>query len=173
MSLPLRAGTLLALAILLAPAGAGWASSPGAARSRQIASGLAEAEQAVIEGRLQAAESMYRAWITELDGGRTTLPLARCLDGLAGLEHRSGRLEAATVLYRRSAGMWESLLGSSQPRLATTLHNLGLVYLDRDRPSDAEPLLLRALDIWEGSLGVDCVEAQNTRRALARARTGS
>jgi hypothetical protein len=63
--------------------------------------------------------------------------------------------------------MWVKLLGENQPRLATTLHNLGTVYIESGRPADAEPHLSRALAIWESTLGPDSPEAANTRRALA------
>ena len=74
----------------------------------------------------------------------------------------------AAELYLRSIELWEGLLGPRQPRLATSLHNLGAVYLALDRPDLARLHWRRALDIWEATLGPDSPEALNTRRLYRR-----
>ena len=81
--------------------------------------------------------------------------LARALDGLADVRRAQQDWSEAEGLYLRSAAMWESLLGPDQPRLATTLHNLGVVYLRQDKASEAEVALQRALALWERHPEVD------------------
>ena len=44
-------------------------------------------------------------------------------------------------------------LGPQDPRLATSLNNLGLVYDAQGRYAEAEPLYKRSLAIWEKALG--------------------
>ena len=70
-------------------------------------------------------------------------------DGLADVRRLENRPEEAESLYVRSAGMWEALLGPDQPRLATTLHNLGTVCAGLGKPEKARAYLARALSIWE------------------------
>ena len=144
-------------------------SKPRAERLDRWRSAIAEAEVQVDEGRLERSEQIYREVVDEAEsmpGSR--LLLARALDGLADVCRARSRHEEAARLYARSAEMWESLLGTGQPRLATTLHNLGLSYGALDQPEEADRVLRRALAIWQSSLGPDSAEAENTRRALAR-----
>jgi len=85
--------------------------------------------------------------------------------------HRlEGRPARAVDLYLRSIEIWESVLGPGQPRLATSLHNLGVTYLALDRPDEAAPLWRRALAIWETTLGPDSPQARNTRSLYRRLR---
>lgn len=128
---------------------------------------IAAAEQAANEGRSAEAEALYRAVLEQSaaidDPG---LLVARAVDGLADLCRRDDRSAEARELYLRSAEMWERLLGPRQPRLAITLHNLGVVETARGEYAAAEPHLLHALSIWEESYGADSAQAENTRRAL-------
>ena len=47
----------------------------------------------------------------------------------------------------------EHTLGPEHPTLATSLHNLALLYAAQGRYAQAEPLYTRALAIWEHALG--------------------
>lgn len=136
---------------------------------KAVRSLLDDAESALADRRLDEAAALFRraADIAQERGNRN-LPLARAVDGLADVNRLQRRFAEAEKLYLRSMEMWIVLLGEEQPRLATTLHNLGAVYIELGRPAEAEPHLSRALTIWEATLGPDSPEATNTRRALAR-----
>lgn len=128
---------------------------------------LASAERSREAADLDQAGELYAAAeraAGELGG--PNLLLARAIDARADLARMGGRWEAAEAGYLRSAAMWEALLGELQPRLATTLHNLGAVRLEQGRLDEAEPVLRRALEIWQVALGEDSAEAANTRAAL-------
>jgi tetratricopeptide (TPR) repeat protein len=130
---------------------------------------LNEAERELDDGHLVRAAALYRQAGDDAAGlGTANLPLARALDGLADVHRLAGRPADAAALYLRSAAMWETLLGSRQPRLAITLHNLGIVYLAQDRPDLAAPHLRRAVAIWEATLGPASPQALETGRALRR-----
>jgi tetratricopeptide (TPR) repeat protein len=130
---------------------------------------LNEAERERDDGHLARAAVLYRRAGEEASGlGGANLPLARALDGLADVHRLAGRPADAAELYVRSAAMWETLLGGRQPRLAITLHNLGIVYLAQERGDLAAPHLHRALEIWEATLGPASAQAQETGRALRR-----
>jgi len=166
---------VLALACLLAAqavfADLPRASRPRAARMDLWRAQIVEAERAVAEGRQREAEGLYRGVIEQAreveDPG---LLAARAVDGLADLCRREDRLEEARELYERSLAMWERLLGPRQPRLAVTLHNLGVVETQRGEYAAADAHLLRALSIWEEAYGADSDQAENTRRALRLSR---
>lgn len=163
----MRLGPLLSLplaaTLALAPAFAGTRADA----VRAVRSQLAEAENARETGRIDAAQAGYeKAAAAAALLGEPNLLLARALDGAADLARTGGRLEEAERGYLRAAALWNELLGPRQPRLATTLHNLGAVYLQLGRPDDAGRSFREALAIWESSFGVDSPEAANTRAAL-------
>ncbi|MCP3981890.1 MAG: tetratricopeptide repeat protein [bacterium] len=127
---------------------------------------LEHARSAEAADRDREAERLYRSVIEE---SRTEdLLTARAVDGLADLYRRNERWVESEPLYRRSVEMWTRLLGAEQPRLAATLHNLGMVLSYQGRHEDARAALERALAIWNAATGVDSDEATNTRRALDR-----
>jgi tetratricopeptide (TPR) repeat protein len=156
---------LLALTLLLAAPTCALAARSGewavTARSE-----LDLAERAVAEGRLAAAAEHYeRARRASAASGG--LLLARALDGMADLAALRGDLAAAADGYGRAATIFETALGPNQPRLATTLHNLGVVQARLGRTAPARAALERALAIWDATLGPASTEAVNSRRALA------
>jgi len=127
------------------------------------------AEQARGAGRLGEAERLYLEVVGALtDSAGPGMLLARAVDGLGDLCRAQRRFDEAAGYYSRAAELWEPLLGPRQPRLATTLHNLGASYLEADRFDAAETALLRALEIWEGTLGAASEQAALTRGAVAR-----
>ena len=132
---------------------------------------LQAADTAVVDGDFTTAETRYLEVIGDAeDPQRANVLLARALDGLADVRRSQERWPEAEALYLRSAEMWERLLGPDQPRLATTLHNLGVVYLRQGKTQDAETALQRALSLWETALGEGSIEAENTRRIYDQAR---
>ena len=135
---------------------------------------LAEAERLLRAGDAGAAEDQYRGVIDASEAsGEAGLLVARAVDGLADIYRQQERFDEARELYARSAAMWERLLGSRQPRLAVTLHNLALVEAARGERGDAERHLLRAIEIFEGSLGGDSAWAEASRERYAALREGS
>jgi tetratricopeptide (TPR) repeat protein len=150
------------------------ANESGTDRIQRLRAELSRAEAALGQGQDLEAETSYRRVLEEAGtDDRPTLLLARAVDGLADLMRSQKRLDEAIPLYRRSIELWERLLGSGQPRQATSMHNVGTIYLDRSQFDDAEAMLRGALSIWEDAFGNNSSEAENTRRALrnlARAR---
>lgn len=168
-----RTSVIVLLLAGVSPSPVGASDVAGAERRgpdvKAVRSLLDEAESALAESRLEEAEDLFaRAVELARDRNDSNLPLARAVDGLADVKRLQRRFAEAEKLYLRSTEMWVVLLGENQPRLATTLHNLGAVYIELGRPAEAEPHLSRALAIWEATLGPDSPEAANTRRALAR-----
>lgn len=142
------------------------ASQPRADLMESWRAKIAAAEQAAEAERDTEAEKLYREVLDQSEASeRAGLLEARAVDGLADLCRKQERLEEAQELYRRAAGLWESLLGPGQPRLAVTLHNLGVVETARGEFVAAEDHLRRALEIWEKSYGAESEQARNTRRA--------
>lgn len=155
------------LPALLLPAPALASAGERAETVRLLRSRLEEGERALRSSRLDEAETFFREALERAaDLNEPNLLLARAVDGLADLHRLRGRHAEAETLYLRSVAMWERLLGERQPRLATSLHNLGVVLIEQDKTEPAERTLTRALAIWEATLGADSPEARNTRRAL-------
>jgi tetratricopeptide (TPR) repeat protein len=140
------------------------------ARAEQLDRWRAQIERArfeVAEGRADRGEVLFREVVEQADAQEeNNLLLARAIDGLAEICSSQERFAEAAALYARAADMWERLLGPRQPRLATTLHNLGLVYRALERREEAEASLRRALAIWNETLGGESAEARTTRQAI-------
>lgn len=155
----------LLVLVLIVVSGAVWGGEGRAQRVRELRADLARAEQLARQDAPRA-EVVFRAALDEAEHHGSTLLLARALDGLAAASRAAGRLDEAASLYTRVIPLWEELLGSQQPRLAVSLHNLGAVHLKRREPGRAAPLFRRALSIWTLALGPDSPQAANSRRAL-------
>jgi tetratricopeptide (TPR) repeat protein len=135
---------------------------------------LREAERALADGRLDDAASVYLECLRSIgDGDRAALLRARATDGLADARRLQGRFEEAEPLYVVAIGLWERLLGPTQPRLATSLHNLGAVRLAAGRSREAVGSFEQALAIWNATLGADSEAAVTTRRAIEAARAAT
>jgi len=125
---------------------------------------LSAADAALAQGRPVEAEPIYEEVLRLAEQRKATLLVARATDGLADACREQGRFDRATELYGRSIPMWEGLFGPDQPRVATSLHNLGSSRLKQGRPDLAEPAFGRALAIWTAVLGEDSPEARSARR---------
>ena len=75
------------------------------------------------------------------------------MNNAAGEEaYKQGRYAEAEKTWLATLKEAESF-GPQDPRLATSLNNLALLYLTQSKYAEAEPLLKRALAIWEKALG--------------------
>jgi len=137
-----------------------------------LRSRLRNAEAAVTAGRTAEAAALFNDTIDDaVRLNQRGLLLARALDGLAELEFASQRLSEAESLYLRSIPLFRELLGPDQPRLAISLHNLGVLHLEQQRFEQAAHELKEALAIWVKVYGIESPQAQNTRRAFQQAST--
>jgi tetratricopeptide (TPR) repeat protein len=80
---------------------------------------------------------------------------AEVLSAAAMIHHRKGRLDQAMALYHRALEIREKELGPDDLKLATTLNNLGVLYLDCGKYAEAEDLCSRSLAIVEKEWGPD------------------
>lgn len=156
-----------AVALALPALGAGRPSAERAETVRAVSTDLDAAAAALDGGRADEAAALYRGALDAARSlGSADLLVARAADGLADVHRLAGRFGDAEPLYVEAARLLERSLGPAQPRLATTLHNLGVTRWRDGRPAAALPVLRRALSIWEAALGPDSAEARNTRRAI-------
>jgi tetratricopeptide (TPR) repeat protein len=94
--------------------------------------------------------------------------LAAVYANLADLRNRKGDYDGAIVLLRLAIAGDEASAGPSTLELAADLANLGRI-LRRRKSAEAEPLLRRALSIYETRLGPKSAEAEDVRRTLKAA----
>jgi tetratricopeptide (TPR) repeat protein len=166
--------TMVLLLLLAAGGGTVGAGMPPASRARAERLDvwrveLADAQRALAQGRAEDAARAYSGVLAEARKlGDAGLLAARATDGLADARREQSRFDDAARLYREAAAMWERLLGPRQPRLATTLHQLGVMEWRLGRRDEASRHLSRALAVFESAFGADSPEACNTRRALER-----
>jgi tetratricopeptide (TPR) repeat protein len=102
--------------------------------------------------RYHEAEDLYREAqnIREAALGSLHPDVGKTLNNLATLEARQGKYQAAEQLYQQAI---EVLEGASDQAVGVALANLAQLYLSQKRYSEAEPINLRALAMWEKSLG--------------------
>jgi serine/threonine protein kinase/Tfp pilus assembly protein PilF len=104
-------------------------------------------------GRLDEAEPLLREVLAfqRRSLGATHPDVGSTLNSQAILAWKRGELERAVALLREAVALWRN---TEQPgRLASGLHNLGMVLADAGRPDEAEPLLLEALALREAVFG--------------------
>ena len=85
--------------------------------------------------------------------GEPDLAVAWALDQIGDLEACEGSILAAVFSYRRALAIQEHESGSNEWSIVATLNKLAAVYLKQDRYNDAEPLLVRVVEIHERVLG--------------------
>lgn len=81
--------------------------------------------------------------------GRDHGETLRCVEELAKLYERMGRLAQALPLYRRWAASCQAVFGPSSPKTGQALQNLADLYTLMRQYAQAEPLYLQALAIAE------------------------
>jgi tetratricopeptide (TPR) repeat protein len=112
--------------------------------------------------------------IVESRSGPESSLVTEYLNSLAGLLHRTNRLEEAEQLMRRALAIEETVIEETdleetdlEETSSAELINLALLLADTNRLEEAESLLKRALAIIEASLGPDHPEVATTLNNLA------
>jgi len=103
----------------------------------------------LISGPAHAGEA---EWSAHMDAGESA--------------YRAGDYRAATTRFEAALQEAQSF-GASDPRLATTLNNLALVYRVQGHYGEAEPLYRRSLGLREKALGPDHPEIAQSLNNLA------
>jgi tetratricopeptide (TPR) repeat protein len=94
----------------------------------------------LVLGVSRAADPQVTSWETHVTAGAKA--------------YQEGRYAEAEKSWVAAAKEAEAF-GPEDPRLATSLNNLALLYHARGRYAEAEPLYRRALAIWEKAQGSD------------------
>jgi CHAT domain-containing protein/Tfp pilus assembly protein PilF len=114
-------------------------------------------ERLLLEGSYAEAESAARDALAaaEAAGGADSLEAARAIDALIPVLRRLGKSADSETreLADRAVAIKEASLPPTDPDLATSLFNLGLVLTQAKAKDGPEDLLSRALEIREAALG--------------------
>ena len=89
------------------------------------------------------------------------------LNALSTLALAEGRFAGAESLSRHAATLAEAEFGAADPRMASTIGNLGLALARQARRDEAEPLLRRAIELWRTGYGPDHPPLASTMDNLA------
>lgn len=87
--------------------------------------------------------------------GRQGSDLAAALHDVGELYRIRGDLDAAEPYFWRALPVWAASVGAMDPRMATSLSSLALVFETRKDYTKALPLIEQALKIREEAFGVD------------------
>src|ERR1700733_4339719 len=102
------------------------------------------------EKKYDQAESCYLISISVKEKTPADIAsLISTLNNLAILYRSEKKLPAAQSIYERSLQLSDQHYGPEHPSVALALNNLAGVLMQESRSADAEPLLKRALPIWE------------------------
>ena len=69
-------------------------------------------------------------------------------------------------MFRQALAIFEKSLGPEDPLVAVAVENIGLLYFAQRRYSEAEPLILRSIDLHEKILGADHPDTANSVTSL-------
>lgn len=160
--------------------------SPGAAKSEANASGtqlrppmstssVKSAWQLQCEQRLDTLRQGQSDENTQValrgvdlppDGSGTLKPAFKVLGDTINTQNRYGMGESQ---YKRMIATDIDSLGPHHPSVANDLTGLAQLYMAQKRHADAQPLLIRALAIYEQAYGADNALTISTRASLAAA----
>src|SRR5271169_790725 len=105
------------------------------------------------KGAFAEAEKAAGAALREAEqSGQQDADLAKSWNNLGALYFDTGRYQEAESLFRKSADLWEKLVGPEQAEFTQGLNNLAILYLRTNRLKEAEPALVRILTLREKSL---------------------
>ena len=114
------------------------------------------------EGVLRQALALARA-----DGNQ--FETARSLVALAGVDLKQKRFADALPLIEEAALIDQTNLGPTQPLIAEDFHDLGLIYLETNRPELAAKAFQSAIDLLERGAGRNTPTLAYIQLDLARA----
>jgi hypothetical protein len=121
------------------------------------------------KGEDRKAESTLRRCVEQFDGlgdvGR--LGKAYVNQMLAVTEFRRGRINEALILMTGTLPEMELLLGSDHIQIGSTTLEIARLYLRKKDLANAEPMLSRALQIYESFLGRDHPSTVEVRKEYA------
>jgi len=133
-----------------------WAECYERARLACEKNDLQAVEAALKEGLSYAS----RDSAPEMDCGQMRFSLGWCF-------HAQGRLPEAEREYLQAKEIFTRCSGAQSPKVADVLHNLGSLYCDMDRTAEAEPLLLKALELKKVTRGENHPDVAELKSLLA------
>lgn len=111
--------------------------------------------------------------IDEQSLAATDPTLALSLDNIAVLTHLQGDANGAEILYKHALSILDLAPEHNETALASTLNDLGLLYSSEHRYAEAVPLLSRAVEIDERTVGAGDAASVMARKNLKAAQDGS
>lgn len=108
----------------------------------------AQAAQAAKSGNLPLAEHLWTEAAeeaAELDPNSVRLPM--CLEALAEVYWRQGKLRQAENVARKAFDLYEKILPAGHPDIGEAATNLAMIYHWQQKYGQAEALYLKAVDI--------------------------
>ena len=138
---------------------------------RQTAIGMALLFMAVIGiGGWESwkRNTVWRSPATFWEAAAASSPMAGLPYSELGIQYaRSGRLDEAEALFKKSIAHLEKTVGPMHPDLAKNLNNLAELYRTENRESEAEAIHQRILAIRERSLGPNHPDVAKSLNNLA------
>ena len=105
--------------------------------------------------------------IDELLSQDTESPLLASLYLSLGDAHKENiQYSQAELAYHKALDLYQQL-GEEHSEVATSLNKLAILYESQGKYSEAEPLYLRSLEIWERQIGADHPDVANSLNNLA------
>ena len=145
------------------------ASKDRAEQARVWRNTLDESRRAVHAGASDRAEALLVELLQPPRAGDVPRMLqARANDELADLYRQTDRPQLAIPRYQQSILALKQLFGPGQPRVAVSLHNLGICHGRAGDPEAARRVLDEALELWRATSGADSANYANTLRARRR-----
>jgi tetratricopeptide (TPR) repeat protein len=138
---------------------------------RQTAIGMALLFTAVISiggWETWKRNTVWRSPVTFWEAAVASSPLAGLPYSELGIQYaRSGRLDEAEALFKKSIAILEKTVGPIHPDLAKSLNNLGELYRIQNRETEAEAIHQRILAIRERTLGPNHPDVAKSLNNLA------
>jgi tetratricopeptide (TPR) repeat protein len=112
--------------------------------------------------------SVWRSPVTFWEAAVASSPMAGLPYSELGIQYaRSGRLDEAEALFKKSIAILEKTVGPMHPDLAKSLNNLAELYRTQNRESEAEAVHQRILAIRERTLGPNHPDVAKSLNNLA------
>ncbi len=106
-----------------------------------------------VTGDPAKAEQEYRRSLKINESDQQNIEVCRGLNGMALIHNKRAEYVEAEELLKRAIDLHQRHQRRWHPYLATTLINLGALYVNQDRAAEAEPLLKQAELIQDKTVG--------------------